>query len=53
MCPFIYDEKNEEYFNWRYQRQFAFDYFKTYLINTLPDDRGYLMINNRNSYFFT
>ncbi len=51
MCPFIYDEKNEEYFNWRYQRQFAFDYFKTYLINTLPDDRGYLMINNRNTYF--
>ena len=51
MCPFIYDEKNEEFFNWRYQRKFAFNYFKTYLINTLPDDRGYLMINDRNTYF--
>ena len=51
ICPYIYNSLKDEKFNWRYQKQYVFEYFKTRLTTSLPEDIGYLILQDRDNYY--
>ncbi len=50
ICPHIYNNTQDENFNWRYQKQYVIDYYKTRLITSIADRQGYLIIQDRDLY---
>ena len=51
MCTYIYNSLKDEKFNWRYQKQHVFEYYKTRLTTSLPEDIGYLIIQDKDNYY--
>ena len=51
ICPYIYNSVKDEKYNWRYQKQYVFEYFKTRLTTSLPEDIGYLILQDRDNYY--
>ena len=49
ICPHIYNNTQDEKFNWRYQKANVLEYFKTRLTTSLADYQGYLIIQDRDS----
>ena len=47
ICPHIYNNTQDENFNWRFQKQYVIDYYKTRLITSIADRQGYLIIQDR------
>ena len=50
ICPHIYNNTQDENFNWRFQKQYVIDYYKTRLITSIADRQGYLIIQDRDAY---
>ena len=50
ICPHIYNNTQDENFNWRYQKQYVIEYYKTRLITSIADRQGYLIIQDRDAY---
>ena len=50
ICPHIYNNTQDENFNWRFQKQYVIDYYKTRLITSIADRQGYLIIQDRDPY---
>ena len=50
ICPHIYNNTQDENFNWRYQKQYVIEYYKTRLITSIADHQGYLIIQDRDAY---
>ena len=50
ICPHIYNNTQDENFNWRYQKQYVIEYYKTRLITSIADRQGYLIIQDRDPY---
>ena len=49
ICPHIYNNTQDEKFNWRYQKANVLEYYKTRLTTSLADYQGYLIIQDRDS----
>ena len=47
ICPHIYNNTQDEKFNWRYQKANVLEYYKTRLTTSLADYQGYLIIQDR------
>ena len=52
ICPYIYNSIHDEEYNWRHQKQYVIDYFKTRLTTSLSDEKGYLIIQDRNNNYY-
>ena len=50
ICPHIYNNTQDEKFNWRFQKAHVMEYYKTRLITSLADRQGYLIIQDRDTY---
>ena len=50
ICPHIYNNLKDHLFNWRYQKEFVMDYYKSRLITSLAEYQGYLIMQDRNNY---
>ena len=50
ICPHIYNNTQDEKFNWRYQKAHVMEYYKTRLITSIADHQGYLIIQDRDTY---
>ena len=50
ICPHIYNNTQDEKFNWRFQKAHVMEYFKTRLITSIADRQGYLIIQDRDTY---
>ena len=49
ICPHIYNNTQDEKFNWRYQKANVLEYYKTRLTISLADYQGYLIIQDRDA----
>ena len=49
ICPHIYNNTEDEKFNWRFQKAHVLEYYKTRLTTSLTDYQGYLIIQDRDS----
>ena len=47
ICPHIYNNTQDEKFNWRFQKANVLEYYKTRLTTSLADYQGYLIIQDR------
>ena len=47
ICPHIYNNTEDEKFNWRFQKAHVLEYYKTRLTTSLADYQGYLIIQDR------
>jgi hypothetical protein len=47
ICPHIYNNTQDEKFNWRFQKAHVLEYYKTRLTTSLADYQGYLIIQDR------
>ena len=45
---YIYNNIHDEEYNWRHQKQYIIEYYKTRLTTSLSDDKGYLIIQDKN-----
>ena len=50
ICPHIYNNTQDDKFNWRFQKAHVMDYYKTRLITSIADHQGYLIIQDRDTY---
>ena len=50
ICPHIYNNTQDEKFNWRFQKAHVMEYYKTRLITSIADHQGYLIIQDRDTY---
>ena len=50
ICPHIYNNTQDEKFNWRFQKAHVMEYYKTRLITSVADHQGYLIIQDRDTY---
>ena len=50
ICPHIYNNTQDEKFNWRFQKAHVMEYYKTRLITSIADRQGYLIIQDRDTY---
>ena len=50
ICPHIYNNTQDEKFNWRFQKAHVIEYYKTRLITSIADRQGYLIIQDRDTY---
>ena len=50
ICPHIYNNTQDDKFNWRYQKAHVMEYYKTRLITSIADRQGYLIIQDRDTY---
>ena len=50
ICPHIYNNTQDEKFNWRFQKAHVMEYYKTKLITSVADYQGYLIIQDRDTY---
>ena len=49
ICPHIYNNTEDEKYNWRYQKANVLEYYKTRLTTSLADYQGYLIIQDKDS----
>ena len=47
ICPHIYNNTEDEKFNWRFQKANVLEYYKTRLTTRLADYQGYLIIQDK------
>ena len=45
---YIFNNIHDEEYNWRHQKQYIIEYYKTRLTTSLSDDKGYLIIQDKN-----
>ena len=50
ICPHIYNNTQDDKFNWRFQKAHVMEYYKTRLITSIADHQGYLIIQDRDTY---
>ena len=50
ICPHIYNNTQDDKFNWRYQKAQVLEYYKTRLTTSIADHQGYLIIQDRDTY---
>ena len=49
ICPHIYNNTEDEKFNWRFQKANVLEYYKTRLTTKLADYQGYLIIQDKDT----
>ena len=50
ICTYIYNNVHNEEYNWRHQKQYVIDLFKTKLITKLTEEQGHLVIQDTDPY---
>lgn len=51
MCTYIFNNVHDEEYNWRHQKSYVFETYKTKLITKLTEEQGKLVIQDTDPYY--